>query len=99
MKKRGFTMVELAFVVAVIGLLVALTVPAFMGSVRRTQMAEAQIALEEIATAQLAYRRDHGVFLACAPSSPAIPRGVAVRFDERAAGWREIGYEVEGPVR
>jgi prepilin-type N-terminal cleavage/methylation domain-containing protein len=98
-KSSGFTLVELAFVLAVLGLLLSMSVPAFQLAVRRAQAAEAPLMLEHIANTQIAYRRDHGSFLACAPSGASIPAGTQVAFDEAADGWRELGIATEGLVR
>ena len=95
----GFTLVELAFVLAVLGILVSTAVPAFQLSVRRAQAAEAPLMLEQIVNSELAYRRDHGKFLACAPSGAAVPAGATVAFDAAAEGWHELGLAAEGPVR
>ena len=79
----GFTLVELAFVLAVVGLLIAMTVPAYQSIVRRGQAAEAALMLEHIAHAELGHRRDHGAFLAC-----AAPLG--------SACWKDLGVHAEG---
>lgn len=98
-RRSGFTLVELAFVLAVLGILVSTTVPAFQLSVRRAQAAEAPLMLEQIVNSELAYRRDHGKFRACAASGAAVPAGTTAVFDEGADGWRELGIASEGPVR
>lgn len=98
MRKRGFTLVELAFVLAVLGLLAGMTVPAYQQSVRRAQSAEAALLLEHIANEELAWRRDHGAFLACGAMPAQPPKGEAVAFDASGC-WRDLGLRVEGPVR
>ena len=100
MRSRGFTLIELAMVLAVLGLLASLAVPSYRGVLLRARAAEARIGLEGIADAELRYFRDHGRFLACAPEPPgAPPRGTTARFDATAPGWRELGFRMEGPVR
>ena len=97
-RMRGFTLVELALVVVVIGLLIALTIPMYDGTIRRTHALEARLALEHIANAQLTWRRDHGVFLACERSND-VPRATVAAFDTAKKGWKELGYAPSGAVR
>ena len=49
--------------------------------------------------AENAYRRDHGKFIACAPSGAAVPRGDVARFDAATPGWKDLGFALEGAVR
>jgi hypothetical protein len=65
----------------------------------RGRAAEARAVLEAIANAELGHFRDHGRFLACAPSADEPPRGVPGRFDAARAGWTELGVRIDGPVR
>lgn len=48
MTRRGFTLIELMIVVAIIGLLAAVAIPAFEKSVRRSKTSEATINLRRI---------------------------------------------------
>lgn len=62
MQRRGFTLIELLVVIAVIGLLIAILLPALgsvLGAVRRTQCAAN---LRQIGTAVAAYRQSHGSY-------------------------------------
>jgi len=96
--QRGFTLLEIAVVLIAIGTLAAMAAPGFVGFLHRTRAAEAREVLEAIAHAQLSYFRDHGAYVACAPSAPAVPAGHQAAFDERVAGWSELGFRVDGPV-
>lgn len=87
---RGFTLIELSTVLAVIGLLTVIAVPNYQYLVRRARAEEAHNFLEAIAHAQLAYFRTHGRFLACAPSSDA-PHRITGEFDDTRPGWRALG--------
>ncbi len=97
--RRGFTLIELAFVLAVIGILTALSVPGYRSLVLRPRAAEARMGVEGIADAELRYFRDHGRFVACPSMPAATPRGNTARFDGRAPGWKELAFSMEGSVR
>ena len=96
---RAFTLLELVGVLAIIGVLSALAVPAFQRLVSRARATEARAMLEAIAHAERVFARDHGGYVACAPSPSEVPSGVAATFNDAAAGWRALGFQALGPVR
>jgi len=59
MYRRGFTLVELAVVVAVVAVLATLALPSYQGVVRKSRRAEAQATLFELALRQERWRTDH----------------------------------------
>ena len=61
-KNHGFTLVELAVVVVIIGVLAAFAVPRFMSSVERSKAAEAFNHLSAIQAAQERYHARQGTY-------------------------------------
>lgn len=62
LKKRGFTLIELMIVVAIIGILAAIAIPNFIKFQARSKQAEARTNLKSVFTAQKSYFGDHDKF-------------------------------------
>lgn len=100
-KGRGFTVVELAVVVVVIGVLASFGVPRFMKSVERTKAAEAFHFLNAVQAAQERYKAREGAY---APSltdldiqwrkSPATGGPVLKYFEVAVEGSKSDDWAV-----
>lgn len=65
-KKSGFTLIELMIVVAIIGILAALAIPAFLGYVRRSKSTEVTTQLDNLFKSMATYYENENA------TSPAI---------------------------
>jgi len=59
-KKRGFTLIELMIVVAILGILAAVAIPAFVNYMKRAKTSEATLNLKSIVEGAVSYYDTHG---------------------------------------
>lgn len=93
----GFTLIEVMIVVAIIGILAALAIPAFQRFQLRARVSEAKTNLSAIRVAELAHYASTGGFRE-ALASP-VPDAAVGPFKEPwvdNGGFGEIGWEPEG---
>ena len=94
----GFTLLELIFVVVIVGLLATISIPLFMAYQLRSKSAEAKSNLGAVAVAEKAYYSEAGLFLAANPEPVAIPGPQAVPFDAVTSDFADLGFAPEGSV-
>ena len=105
-RKAGFTLIELMIVVAILGILAAVAVPAFMVYIRRSRSAEAPEMLRQIFMNVASYYHParqaasgiNGVLNAACVVDTAdngvTPRATKVMGNYSAAAWQAINFEI-----
>jgi len=99
MSRKGFTLIELMIVVAIISLLASIAIPNFLHMQIRARRSEAFANLKGMAVAQISYYELYDSLVACS-TSPTTPLDrTAYPFDNTLTGWSDLEWEPDGKVR
>lgn len=74
---KGFTLIELMIVVAIIGILAAIAIPNFLTYQMKSRTSEAKTNLQAIKTSELAFQGERGCFASGPPVPAIMPSGSA----------------------
>ena len=98
-RRAGYTLIELMIVVAIVGVLAALAIPAFGAYRYRVRAAEAPTLLAEIRQRQTAYFNTYGRYCGNLDWNPSSYGDVArANTWEANANWAMLGFSPDGPV-
>jgi len=99
MKQRGFTLMELMMVVAIIGILAAIAIPSYQESVRKSRRAEARAQLLEVAQYMQRFYSQNDSFAATKDGTAvAVPSDLARVPRTAASGAQSYTISFSAPA-
>ena len=107
MDQKGFTLLEVMIVVAIIGILAAIAIPAFIEYMNKGKKTEANLQLRAIETKVKTFRTEKGRFPAAGTSMPSTYVAADCTYTKEpqsswegaGVGWKEMGFHIDETSR
>ena len=87
--KKGFTLIELMIVVAIVGILAAIAIPAYLDYTVKTKISEVTVAMDALAQSASEYHAARGEFPGAGYAIPSLA-AVATNYASWAYGFTSI---------
>jgi len=102
-RRKGFTLVEMMIVIAIIGLLAAIAIPSFRNYQFSTKRAEAYGNLAALVKTEKSYFAEHGAFVGVPIAEPGNTQGTLPIAEKRSnveleAAFASVGWAPDGDV-
>jgi len=97
-KSRGFTLLELMIVVAIIGILAMVAIPLFGGLLKRAKTTEAKSCLGEMRTLEEAFHAEYDAYIGVPPMQE-LPAGLHTDNDADKDNMSALGFHPKGNAR
>ena len=99
MLKKGFTLVELMIVVAIIGILAAIAIPNFVEMQYRAKRAEIPSNVKAIKEVEMAYDAEYNAFVTATAHPTSTIGKSPVAWGNGNTDFQKLGWSPDGKVR
>jgi type IV pilus assembly protein PilA len=97
-RKKGFTLIELMIVVAIIGILAAIAIPNFLRFQLKSKTSEGKVNLAAIRTAEESYLAEFGTYVGSTEYPVGSVTSQKQAWPASAGGFDKVGWGPEGKV-